>query len=201
MHIPDERHDGQLRDQDHLLRPLRRGIVPRRLIRELGLRPGVLLRGTPRGDAIQQVESIEGRSPDDYRQAVTLYDSTPLDPEPWIRLEHNPTEFTTRVIDIFAPIGFGQRGLIVSPPRSGKTILLQNIARGIHHNYPDVKLILLLVDERPEEVTDMRRTLKAEVIASSSDRETGAALRAAQDAGSRSPSHSLIFLPMISTVT
>ena len=82
MHIPDERHDGQLRDPDHPLRPLRRGIVPRRLIRELGLRPGVLLRGTPRGDAILQVESIEGRSPADYREAVTLYDSTPLDPEP-----------------------------------------------------------------------------------------------------------------------
>jgi transcription termination factor Rho len=169
LHIPDERHDGQLRDPDHPLRPLRRGIVPRRLIRELGLRPGVLLRGTPRGDAILQVESIEGRSPADYREAVTLYDSTPLDPEPWIRLEHNPTEFTTRVIDIFAPIGFGQRGLIVSPPRSGKTILLQNIARGIHHNYPDVKVILLLVDERPEEVTDMKRNVPGTVFASSND--------------------------------
>ncbi len=73
------------------------------------------------------------------------------------------------MIDILAPIGFGQRGLIVAPPRSGKTILLQNIARGIHHNYPDVKLVLLLVDERPEEVTDMKRNVPGTVYASSND--------------------------------
>ena len=93
----------------------------------------------------------------------------PLDPEPIIRLEHNPSEYTTRIIDILAPIGFGQRGLIVAPPRSGKTILLQNIAKGIHHNYPDVKLVLLLVDERPEEVTDMKRNVPGIVYASSND--------------------------------
>jgi transcription termination factor Rho len=169
LHIPDDRHDGQLRDALHPLRPVRRGIVPRKLIRDLHLRPGVLLRGTPRGDAIAQIESIEGRSPADYVETATLYDSTPLDPEPMLRLEHNPAEFTTRVIDIFAPVGFGQRGLIVAPPRSGKTILLQNIARGVHHNYPDVKLVLLLVDERPEEVTDMKRNVPGTVYASSND--------------------------------
>jgi transcription termination factor Rho len=86
-----------------------------------------------------------------------------------LKLEHSPTEFTTRIIDIFAPIGFGQRGLIVAPPRSGKTILLQNIAKGIHHNYPEVKVILLLVDERPEEVTDMKRNVPGTVYASSND--------------------------------
>jgi transcription termination factor Rho len=128
-----------------------------------------LLKGTPRGDAILQVESIEGRKPEEYVEAATLYDSTALDPEPMLRLEHNPTEFTTRVIDILAPVGFGQRGLIVAPPRSGKTILLQNIARGIHANYPDVKLVLLLVDERPEEVTDMKRNVPGKVYASSND--------------------------------
>ena len=169
MHIPDERRDGQLRDPEHLLRPLRRGIVPRRLIRELNLRPGVLVRGTPRGDAILQIDTIEGRSPADFAEKATLYDSTALDPEPMIRLEHNPTEFTTRIIDILAPVGFGQRGLIVAPPRSGKTILLQNIARGIHANYPEVQLVLLLVDERPEEVTDMKRNVPGRVYASSND--------------------------------
>ncbi len=143
--------------------------MPRKLIRELQLRPGLLLRGVPRGDVIAQVDSIEGRSPSDYIETTTLYDSTPLDPEPMIRLEHSPTEFTTRIIDIFAPIGFGQRGLIVAPPRSGKTILLQNIAKGIHHNYPEVKVILLLVDERPEEVTDMKRNVPGTVYASSND--------------------------------
>ena len=169
LHIPDERRDGQLRDPEHLLRPLRRGIVPRKIIRDLHLRPGVLLRGTPRGDAILQVESIEGRKPSEYIEAATLYDSTAMDPEPMLRLEHNPTEFTTRVIDILAPVGFGQRGLIVAPPRSGKTILLQNIARGVHANYPDVQLVLLLVDERPEEVTDMKRNVPGKVYASSND--------------------------------
>jgi transcription termination factor Rho len=169
LHIPDERHDGQLRDPDHPLRPLRRGIIPRKLIRDLHLRPGVLIRGVPRGDAILQVDTIEGRSPAEYNEAATLYDSTALDPEPMIRLEHSPTEFTTRIIDILAPIGFGQRGLIVSPPRSGKTMLLQNIARGIHHNHPDVQLVLLLVDERPEEVTDMKRNVPGKVYASSND--------------------------------
>ena len=149
--------------------PLRRGIIPRKLIRDLHLRPGVLIRGIPRGDAILQVDTIEGRSPAEYNETATLYDSTALDPEPMIRLEHSPTEFTTRIIDILAPIGFGQRGLIVSPPRSGKTILLQNIARGIHHNHPDVQLVLLLVDERPEEVTDMKRNVPGKVYASSND--------------------------------
>jgi transcription termination factor Rho len=169
LHIPDERRDGQLRDPEQPLRPLRRGIVPRKIIRDLQLRPGVLLRGIPRGDAILQVETIEGKSPAEYVETATLYESTALDPEPMLRLEHNPTEFTTRIIDILAPIGFGQRGLIVAPPRSGKTILLQNIARGVHANYPDVKLVLLLVDERPEEVTDMKRNVPGKVYASSND--------------------------------
>jgi transcription termination factor Rho len=169
LHIPDDRQDGQLRDPVHLLRPLRQGIVPRKLIRDLNLRPGLMLRGTPRGAALVQVDSIEGQSPGDYADRIAIYDSTALDPEPILRLEHNPTEYTTRIIDLLAPIGFGQRGLIVAPPRSGKTILLQNIARGIHHNYPDVKLVLLLVDERPEEVTDMKRNVPGIVYASSND--------------------------------
>jgi transcription termination factor Rho len=180
LHIPDDRQDGQLRDPLHPLRALRQGIVPRKLIRDLNLRPGLMLRGTPRGQAIMQVQSIEGRSPQDYNDTTTLYDSTALDPEPMLKLEHNPTEFTTRVIDIFAPIGFGQRGLIVAPPRSGKTILLQNIARGIHHNYPDTKLVLLLVDERPEEVTDMRRNVPGIVYASSNDNTVEKHLELAQ---------------------
>jgi transcription termination factor Rho len=169
LHIPDPRQDGQLRDPAHPLRPLRHGIVPRRLISDLKLRPGLLLKGIPKGQIISQIQTIEGRSPDEYVSTVHLYEGTALDPEPILRLEHNPTEYTTRVIDLLAPVGFGQRGLIVAPPRSGKTILLQNIARGIHHNYPDVKLVLLLVDERPEEVTDMKRNVPGIVYASSND--------------------------------
>jgi transcription termination factor Rho len=170
LNIPDERQDGQLRDPAQPLRPVRGGIgVPRHLIRDLKLRPGVMLRGRQKGRMMSHVDTVEGRSPAEYIEKATLYESTALDPEPMMRLEHSPTEYTTRVIDILAPIGFGQRGLILAPPRSGKTILMQNIARGIHHNYPDVQLVLLLVDERPEEVTDMKRNVPGTVYASSND--------------------------------
>jgi len=168
--LAEERRDGQLRDVLHPLRPAGGGIVvPRQLIHELKLRPGLLLRGRTRGRHLNRITAIEGRPPEDYLQRLTLYEGTPIDPQPMLRLEHNPAELTTRVMDILTPVGFGQRGLIVAPPRTGKTILLQNIARGIHANYPHAKLVLLLVDERPEEVTDMRRNVPGVVYASSND--------------------------------
>jgi len=166
---PGDRRDGQLRDPKHPLKPVNGIVVPKQVINQLQLRPGLLLRGTPRGKMLDRFESIEGLPPGDYAEKVTLYEGTALDPQPMIKLEHNPAEYTTRAMDILAPVGFGQRGLLVAPPRSGKTILLQNIARGIHANYPNVKLVLLLVDERPEEVTDMRRNVPGEVFASSND--------------------------------
>jgi transcription termination factor Rho len=169
LHIADERQDGQLRDPKHLLRPMHNMIVPRQLIREMQLRPGLLVAGHARGRVLARITQIEGLPADEYAGKVHLYEGTALDPAPMIRLEHDPKELTTRVIDLVAPVGFGQRGLIVAPPRSGKTILLQNIAKGIHHNYPNVELALLLVDERPEEVTDMRRNIPGTVHASSND--------------------------------
>jgi len=181
LYFPDERQDGQLRDPAQPLRPVRGGIlVPRQLIKSMKLRPGLMLTGSPRGRVLNRIETIEGRSPDFYAETIPLYEATALDPEPVMRLEHSPTEFTTRVIDLLAPVGFGQRGLIVSPPRSGKTILLQNIARGIHANYPEVQLVLLLVDERPEEVTDMRRNVPGTVFASSNDNTVEKHLEIAQ---------------------
>jgi transcription termination factor Rho len=143
--------------------------VPRQLIRELNLRPGLLIKGEVRGRTLARIETIEGRPPEDYAALIPFYETTVVDPEPQIRVEHSPTEYTTRIIDLLAPIGFGQRGLIVAPPRSGKTILLQNLARGVHANHPDAQLVLLLVDERPEEVTDMRRNVPGTVYASSND--------------------------------
>jgi transcription termination factor Rho len=166
---PGDRRDGQLRDVKHPLRPVNGIVIPKQVISQLQLRPGLLLRGIPRGKMLDRFESIEGLPPADYAEKAHLYEGTALDPEPMIKLEHNPSEYTTRAMDILAPVGFGQRGLLVAPPRAGKTILLQNIARGIHANYPDVKLVLLLVDERPEEVTDMRRNVPGEVFASSND--------------------------------
>jgi transcription termination factor Rho len=111
-----------------------------------------------------------------------------VDPTKWIRLETGPEPLTTRVMDMFTPIGMGQRGLIVAPPRTGKTVLLQHIAQAVLKNYPAMYLMVLLVDERPEEVTDMRRTLKGdpdaaghcEVVASSSDRDTANHIRIAE---------------------
>lgn len=170
LYIADERHDGQLRDPEHPGRPLRGNfVVPRNLIREFQLRPGLMLKGEQRGRAMGRLHSIEGLPPEDYAERAGLYDSTALDPQPGIRLEHDPNELTTRIMDVLTPVGFGQRGLIVAPPRSGKTILLQNIAKGIHANYPEVELILLLIDERPEEVTDMKRNVPGTVYASSND--------------------------------
>ena len=139
------------------------------MIRELQLRPGLLVRGEPRGRALNRIQAIEGEPPENYADHAGLYDSTALDPEPGIKLEHDPNELTTRIMDVLCPVGFGQRGLIVAPPRTGKTILLQNIAKGIHANYPNVELILLLIDERPEEVTDMKRNVPGTVYASSND--------------------------------
>ena len=171
LHIPDERSDGQLRDPAQPLRPVRGGIiVPRQLIRELQLRPGLLLSGIPRGRALSRIDAIEGLSPGDYSDKKSIYDSTALDPQPMMKLEHSSTELTTRAIDILSPRSVsGSADLIVAPPRTGKTILMQNIAKGIHANYPTTKLVLLLVDERPEEVTDMKRNVPGTVYASSND--------------------------------
>ncbi|HZZ42346.1 MAG TPA: transcription termination factor Rho [Tepidisphaeraceae bacterium] len=170
LQFSDDRRDGQLRDSAHPMRAVPGNIVvPRAMIRDLHLRPGLEITGTSRGNMLQSISLIEGIHPDDYAHQTTIYDATALDPQPWLKLEHSPTEYTTRILDILTPLGFGQRGLIVAPPRTGKTILLQNIAKGIHHNYPETELVLLLVDERPEEVTDMKRNVPGTVYASSND--------------------------------
>src|SRR5918993_2225940 len=170
LQTTDERKDGELRDAQHPLRAVRGNIVvPKQIIRQLQLRPGLMLKGTPRGRNLDRIETIEGLHPEEYASKIHLYEGTALDPAPMIKLEHDPAELTTRAIDILAPVGFGQRGLIVAPPRTGKTILLQNIARGVHANYPEVELVLLLIDERPEEVTDMKRNVPGTVYASSND--------------------------------
>ena len=119
--------------------------------------------------ALLKVESVNYQDPDKAK-AVTLFDNlTPLYPEELLNLEHNAKEMTTRMINLMSPIGKGQRGLIVSPPRAGKTVILQKIANAITANQPEVILIVLLIDERPEEVTDMARSVKGEVVSSTFD--------------------------------
>ncbi len=147
--------------------------------RQLGLRRGDLVSGQARpagrqekNPAIIHVDEVNGASPEASRGRPRFEDLTPLFPDERLRLEHTPLDMTTRIIDLVAPIGKGQRGLIVSPPKAGKTSVVKSIATAIEANHPEVHLIMLLVDERPEEVTDVRRSVKGEVIASTFDRPT-----------------------------
>jgi len=119
--------------------------------------------------ALLKVETVNGINPDESRGLVHFENLTPLYPDEIIKLETKGESISTRTIDMLAPIGKGQRGLIVAQPKTGKTILLQKIANAISENDPDVNLIILLIDERPEEVTDMARSVKAEVVASTFD--------------------------------
>jgi transcription termination factor Rho len=121
-------------------------------------------------NALVKVDAVNGLSVDDAADRVEFGKLTPLYPQERLRLETAPEKLTQRIIDLVAPIGKGQRGLIVAPPKAGKTIVLQQIANAIAHNNPEVHLMVVLVDERPEEVTDMQRTVKGEVIASTFDR-------------------------------
>jgi transcription termination factor Rho len=121
-------------------------------------------------NALVRVESVNGQTLEESNARVEFSKLTPLYPDTRLRLETDPKKVTTRIIDLVSPIGKGQRGLIVSPPKAGKTLVLQAIANAISTNNPEVHLMVVLVDERPEEVTDMQRTVKGEVIASTFDR-------------------------------
>ena len=149
-------------------------------VRKYGLRKGDVVTGQVRqareGETRQKynplitLETINGVSVDEARGRVEFGKLVPLYPQERLRLETEPNVLTTRVIDLIAPIGKGQRGLIVSPPKAGKTMVLQSIANAITRNNPECHLMVVLVDERPEEVTDMQRSVKGEVIASTFDR-------------------------------
>lgn len=119
--------------------------------------------------ALLRVEAVNNQAPEAIRERTLFDNLTPIYPTKRIILESAPGEYSMRIMDLLTPIGKGQRGLIVSPPKSGKTILLQKIANSITRNHPEIKLIILLIDERPEEVTDMERMVKAEVISSTFD--------------------------------
>jgi transcription termination factor Rho len=145
-------------------------------IRRFGLRTGDTVSGTVRppkdGEryfALLKVDDLNFEPSDQSKNKILFDNLTPLYPEERLNLEYQPNVYTTRVVDLMAPIGKGQRALIVAPPRTGKTVLMQNIANAISTNHPEAKLIVLLIDERPEEVTDMERTVKGEVISSTFD--------------------------------
>jgi transcription termination factor Rho len=145
-------------------------------IRRFNMRTGDTISGhirppkeSERYYALLKVEEVNFRSPDQAFEKILFDNLTPLYPEERLSLERGDKDLTTRIIDLAAPIGKGQRGLIVAPPRTGKTMILQSIANSITTNYPEVDLIVLLIDERPEEVTDMQRSVRGEVISSTFD--------------------------------
>lgn len=145
-------------------------------IRRFGLRKGDMITGQIRppkeGEryfALLKVETLNGTTPEEAKHKVLFDNLTPLYPNKRIRLETEAKGYSPRIMDLFTPIGFGQRALIVSPPRAGKTVMMKDVANSIVANHPDAKLIVLLIDERPEEVTDMQRSVKAEVVSSTFD--------------------------------
>ena len=145
-------------------------------IRKFNLRTGDIVSGqirppkeSERYFALLKVESVNYEDPEIARDKILFDNLTPIFPCEKIKLEYNPEDYSTRVMDLITPIGKGQRGLIVAPPRTGKTMLLQSIAKAIMANHPEIILIVLLIDERPEEVTDMERQVKGEVVSSTFD--------------------------------
>ena len=145
-------------------------------IRRFELRTGDVVAGQVREPkdseryfALLRIEAVNFQDPEKAKDRAYFEDLTPLNPLERITMEHHSNEISARIIDLVSPIGKGQRGLIVSPPKAGKTVLLQKIANSITVNYPQIKLMILLIDERPEEVTDMKRSVAAEVISSTFD--------------------------------
>ncbi len=161
--------------------------VPGTMIEKFNLRAGLMLSGKvqpgrrQQGPRLRELTDIDGLDPEKYPEIKSFDQLTPINPEQRYTLETGATPLTTRVMDLLTPMGKGQRALIVAPPRSGKTIMMQHISQGIAENHPEAKLMVLLVDERPEEVTDMKRNVKGgEVIASSLDEDVESHVRLSQ---------------------
>jgi transcription termination factor Rho len=181
----DHRGNGRLRTPKYNFLPQQDDVdVPRHIIDRDRLRPGVQITGQAvrRNGRLQLVktDTVEGLPPVEAARRTAFQNLTVIDPDDRVVLETNGKELLTRVIDIVSPVGLGQRMLIVAPPKTGKTIMLQKISHAITINRPEVVQFVVLVDERPEEVTDFRRTVKADVFASSSDRPTDEHLHVAE---------------------
>lgn len=167
----DPKNNGKSRPSDPF--------VPRELVKRFKLRRGHLVRGSALDGGkhpnpkLRFIETIDGLSVEERSKRLNFDQLTTITPDKWLRLERPGSgNMTCRVIDIFCPIGKGQRGLIVAPPRTGKTTILQDIAQGIAANHPECQVVMLLVDERPEEVTDIKRNVPGIVFASSNDEDT-----------------------------
>jgi transcription termination factor Rho len=178
---------GFLRDPEkNYVRVRTDPFVPGTMIERFNLRPGVYLKGLiqqgrrQQGPRIKEITEVDGMPPEEYVNVKNFDTKTPINPEEWLRLETGAQPLGTRVMDLLTPLGKGQRALIVAPPRTGKTILLQQISQAISANHPNVHLVVLLIDERPEEVTDMKRMVSGEVVASSLDMDVESHVRLSQ---------------------
>ena len=156
-------------------------------IRRFGLRTGDTVSGSVRAPkdgeryfALLKVNEVNFQAPEVNAEKVFFDNLTPLYPQRKLNLEFNPKNFSTRIVDMLVPLGMGQRCLIVAPPRAGKTVFMQDVANAITTNHPDVKLIVLLIDERPEEVTDMQRSVKGEVVSSTFDEQASRHVQVAE---------------------
>jgi transcription termination factor Rho len=184
--------DTEAKGPNAFLRQLKRNLLaapddpelPKNLVQKLKLRNGQYLTAFAqmRGNkgVIQKVDTVDGLPLEGVSRLPHFADLTSVDPTERLKLENGHKELVTRVLDLIAPIGKGQRALIVAPPKTGKTIMLQRIAQAVLANHPECHVMVVLIDERPEEVTDMRRGIKAEVLASSSDRPTVDHLKVAE---------------------
>jgi transcription termination factor Rho len=184
--------DLDVKGQNAALRSLKKNLlpspddaeIPKNLVQKLRLRAGQYLVGKAQMKGLKgtlvSVDSVDGQAVEVASRLPHFSDLTSVDPVERIKLENGHKEFVGRVLDLIAPLGKGQRSLIVAPPKTGKTIMLQRIAQAILANHPEAHLMVVLIDERPEEVTDMRRNIKAEVFASSSDHKTPDHLRVAE---------------------
>jgi transcription termination factor Rho len=184
LEISSSTKNGQLLNPEKGFKALKSDpFLSKELIRRFRLKQGSHVVGKafvdPRfpNPKVSFVELVDGLTIEDRRKCHEFTQLTTVGPDQQLRLETKEGRMTTRVMDIFCPIGKGQRGLIVAPPRTGKTTLLHDIARGIHENHPECHLMVLLVDERPEEVTDFKRTVQAELFASSNDEELPSHIR------------------------
>jgi len=160
--------------------------VPGTMIEKFGLREGLLIHGMvqhhrkQQGPRLREILDVDGLAPEEYLNVKRFDELTPITPKEWFRLETGAEPLSTRVMDLLTPLGKGQRALIVAPPRTGKTVLMQQISNAISRNYPNVTVVVLLIDERPEEVTDMRRGVQGEVFASSLDCDVESHVRLSQ---------------------
>ena len=182
----DSQHRGYVRAISHGLLTSSADVhISSSLIQRFAMRTGVLVEGMAEGGGkgssqTVTVERINGLDPEEWKAVKEFSAHEVVSPDEIIRLEGAKSNISMRIVDLFCPVGKGQRALIVSPPKAGKTMLMQQLAHAVSINNPDIDLLVLLIDERPEEVTDMRRSISGEVFASSSDSERGSHVRLAQ---------------------